>query len=159
MSDAQKPPKSKFVSEVRESVQQAADAGYLCAESVVLGLAKAQKLESSALPAMATVFCSGMARTCGPCGALTGALLGLSLAFGRRGPGEKLDKAYAAAQQLVSEFEREFGARDCKDLLGCDIRTPEGVAKFESGHLYERCDVYVAKAAEIAARIISDHEE
>lgn len=159
MSEAHKPPQSEFVSEVRETVQQAADAGFLCAESVLLGLAKAQKVDSGVVPGMATVLCSGMGRTCGPCGALTGALLGLGLAFGRSGPGETVDKAYAAAQQLVGEFEREFGARDCKELLGCDIRTAEGVAKFERDGLYQRCDVFVATAAKIAARIISERKK
>jgi C_GCAxxG_C_C family probable redox protein len=93
---------------------------------------------------------------CGTCGALTGAMMGLSLAFGRADPRQSVQPAYAATQRLMREFEQAFGARDCHALLGCDLNTPEGQAKFREDRLGERCAEYTGKAAEIAARIISE---
>ena len=147
---------AKFVSDVRESVEASSASGLYCAESVVLALAKAQGVESALLPKMATAFCSGMSRTCGHCGALTGAVMGVSLAFGRSKAGEPMDGLYAATQKLVHEFEQAFGARNCNDLLQCDLGTAEGRARFREKSLHERCAKYTAKAAEIAARIISE---
>lgn len=147
---------SKFVSDVLQSVEAASASGLYCAESVVLALAKAQGVESELLPKLATAFCSGMSRTCGHCGALTGAVMGVSLAFGRSTAGEPMNSLYAATQKLVHEFEQEFGARNCNDLLGCDLGTTEGRIKFCENGLHERCAKYTAKAAEIAARIISE---
>ena len=145
---------SHFVSNVRKSAEEYFDSGLYCAESVVLALAKAQGIESELLPKMATAFCSGMARTCGTCGALTGAIMGISLIFGRREASESVQPSYTATQRLIREFDQEFGARDCSVLLGCDLNTPEGQATFSENHLVEHCVKYTGKAAEIAARII-----
>ncbi len=68
---------SQFITDVRKSVEDSFASGWYCAESVVLALAKAQGVESGLLPKVATAFCSGMARTCGTCGALTGAIMGV----------------------------------------------------------------------------------
>lgn len=146
----------EFVSNVRKAAEESFASGLYCAESVVLALAKAQGIESELLPKVATAFCSGMARTCGPCGALTGAVMGVSLAFGRSSSVEPVQDSYTATQQLIREFEREFGARNCNDLLGCDLGNPEGQLAFREGRLHERCLQYTGKAAEIAARLISE---
>jgi C_GCAxxG_C_C family probable redox protein len=142
--------------EVRRSAEESFASGLYCAESVVLALAKAQGIESEFLPKAATVFCSSMARTCGTCGALTGAMMGISLALGRSQAGEPVQTSYAATQRLIGEFEQEFGARDCHVLLGCDLGTPEGQDTFRENHLGERCAKYTGKAAEIAANILAE---
>jgi 2-aminobenzoate-CoA ligase len=146
---------SQFVSDARQSAEKAFASGLYCAESVVLALARAQGVESDFFPKVATAFCSGMARTRGPCGALTGAIMGVSLALGRSRAGEPVYNAYAATQDLIREFEQEFGARNCDELLGCDLGTPKGQAMFHENRLQERCALYTGKAAEIAASIIS----
>lgn len=145
---------SEFVSSVRQSAEDAFASGLFCAESVVVALARAQGIESELLPKAATAFCSGMARTCGTCGALTGAIMGLGLAFGRTTAADPIQPAYTATQTLFNEFEQTFGARDCHDLLGCNLATPEGQILFREQKLGLRCGQYISKAAEIAARIL-----
>jgi C_GCAxxG_C_C family probable redox protein len=124
---------------VRESAEEYFAGGLYCAESVVLALASAQGIESDLLPRIATGFCSGMARTCGTCGALSGAIMGVSLALGRSDPADSVRRSYAATRRLVGEFEQAFGARDCHVLLGCDLNTPEGQATFRENGLGECC--------------------
>jgi C_GCAxxG_C_C family probable redox protein len=141
-------------SDVRRSVEEALASGLYCAEGVVLALAKAQGVESDLLPKVATAFCSGMAGTCGPCGALTGAVIGIGLALGRSRGEEPTNASYAATQQLIREFVQAFGAKNCHELLGCDLGTPEGQATFRNNRLHERCAEYTGKATEIAARLI-----
>lgn len=145
-----------FVANARASAEASFASGLYCAESVALALAKAQGEDSDLVPRIATAFCSGMARSCGPCGALTGAMMGISLTFGRSSPGEPVKDAYVATQQLIREFEQAFGARDCHVLLGCDLATEEGQATFRDQRLGERCLKYTGKATEIAARIIAE---
>jgi C_GCAxxG_C_C family probable redox protein len=146
--------KSAF--EVRKAAEYSFASGLYCAESVVLSLAKAQGIESDLVPKMATGFCGGMARTCGTCGALTGAIMGIGLVLGRSNRDDSVKDAYLATQRLVAEFEQAFGARDCQVLLGCDLGTPEGQATFRSKSLGERCEEYTGKAAEIAATILAE---
>ncbi len=147
---------SQFVSDVRKSAEESFASGLYCAESVVLALAKAQGVESDLLPKVATAFCGGMSRTCGTCGALTGAIMGVSLTLGRTEASQPVQPSYTATQRLIREFEQEFGSRDCNVLLGCDLGTAEGQTTFRENRLSERCAKYTGKAAEIAARIISE---
>jgi C_GCAxxG_C_C family probable redox protein len=147
---------SQFVSRVRKSADESFASGLYCAESVVLALAKAQGIESDLLPKVATAFCSGMARTCGTCGALTGAIMGVSLALGRSDARESVQPSYTATQRLIRQFEQEFGARDCHVLLGCDLATSEGQAMFRERKLGEHCAEYTGKAAEMAACIVEE---
>lgn len=148
------PEASRLVADVRHLTEAAYDSGLYCAEAVVTGLARAQGIDSELVPKMATAFCSGMSRTCGPCGALTGAVMGLSLSLGRSQPGQPVNAAYAATEELVRTFEQEFGGRNCDQLLGCDIGSPEGQLKFEKEQLYLRCERYTVRAAEIAATLL-----
>jgi C_GCAxxG_C_C family probable redox protein len=147
---------SDFVLNVRRSAEDSFASGLYCAESVVLAVADALGVDSELLPKVATPFCSGMGRMCGACGALTGAIMGVGLALGRSEASESVQPSYAATQRLIREFEQEFGSRDCHVLLGCDLNTPEGQATFRESRLGERCAKYTGKAAEIAARIISE---
>ena len=114
------------IPEVRKSAEESFAAGFYCAESVVLAIAKAEGVNSELLPRIATGFGGGMARTCGDCGALTGAILAVGLALGRSAATESVEPTFAATRRLIEDFEREFGARDCQALLGgCDLATPK----------------------------------
>jgi len=149
---------STTIPEVRKSAEDSFASGLFCAESVVLAIAKAEGIESALLPKVATAFCSGMARTCGTCGALTGAIMGVSLVLGRSSAKDSVQPSYTATQQLIREFEKEFGSRDCRTLLdGCDLDTPEGQAIFKNRELGRRCLQFTGKAAEIAARVIVEN--
>lgn len=148
---------SSSIMKVRKNAEENFKSGFYCAESVLLALARAQGIESELLPKIATAFCSGMAQSCSTCGALTGAVMGISLALGRSTPNESVEPSYAAAQKLIQEFEKEFGDRDCFALLGgCDLKTAEGQAMFEEKKLIEQCVQITGKATEMAARIIAD---
>ena len=145
----------ELIPQVRQWAEQSFGEGLYCAESVLLALARAQGIESELLPRIATAFCGGMARTCGTCGAVTGALMGVSLGSGRSGAGESALPAYDAAQRLIRQFEEEFGSRDCHVLLGCDLGTARGQATFREQQLARRCSQYTGRAAEMAAAILA----
>jgi C_GCAxxG_C_C family probable redox protein len=146
---------SSSIAIVRKNAEESFTSGLYCAESVVLAIARAQGIESDLLPNIATAFCSGLARSCSTCGALTGGVMGISIALGRSTPNESVEPAYTAAQKLIKEFEQEFGESACYALLGgCDLNTSEGREMFEQKRLMERCLQITGKAAEIAARII-----
>ncbi len=131
--------------------------GLLCAESVVTAIAEYHGVDNKLVSKMATAFCGGMARTCGQCGALSGAVMGISLALGRDSKDDTVTEAYEATQELVQRFENEFGARDCHKLLGCDIGTKQGMEQFKSLNLRANCTKYTGKAAEIAVKVLSKY--
>jgi C_GCAxxG_C_C family probable redox protein len=134
-------------------------AGLYCAESVVSTVAENLGIESPLIPGIATGFCSGMARTSGTCGALTGGILGLNLALGRNTSAESVESNYAAVQTLVEKFQENFGSTNCKELLGCNLGTEEGQQAFNAKNLGNRCQKFTGKAAEIAISIIDANQK
>lgn len=149
--------KNKVTSTADEARQLFSD-GLYCAESVLSAIAKSRGIDSELLPRVATAFCSGMARTCGDCGALTGAMMGLSLCYGRGEADESVDKLYGLTQHLISDFEQEFGSRHCHELLGCDLGTEEGKTLFHEKGLRTRCEGYTHRATELASQLILDNK-
>jgi C_GCAxxG_C_C family probable redox protein len=132
------------------------DAGYYCAESVLLALGRELEIESELLPAIATGFSNGVSRTWGTCGAVNGAVLGLNLAFGRRSPGDPVEPNYRAVRGLIGEFSRLCGSTQCSELLACDLDTPEGQRIYKSHNLRVQCREYVGIAARLASGIIAE---
>ena len=81
--------------------------------------------------------------------------MGMGLTLGRTKADASIQPSYTAAQNLIKEFELEFGSRECHVLLGCDLNTQEGQEMFREQGLSAQCTKYTGKAAEIAARILS----
>lgn len=111
------------------------DKGFICAESVLLAVSESCGIKSDLIPGIATGFGSGLARTCGMCGALSGATIAISLVHGRKTENDDLEVTYSMIQELRDEFSKNFGSENCFNLTGCDFNTPEGNIKFKDNHL------------------------
>jgi len=126
-----------------------------CAESVLQALAEENGVTSPLIPKIATGLCSGMGRTGGMCGALSGGVLGLSMMLGRAAPSESVDGSYDATQALISAFREKFGETSCLGLLNCDLATPEGQEHFNSNNQGQtHCLTYVRAVADVASKLL-----
>ena len=119
-------------------------------------MAESKGFQSEFIPKMATGFCSGVSRTGGICGAVSGAIMGLSLLYGRNLPDESVDKCYTAVQKLTDAFTLKFGSTNCRKLTGCDLGTKEGQDTFKSNNTIEQCKNYTEEAAKMVMSIIED---
>ena len=132
------------------------DSGFYCAESVLLAIAEAHGIESDTIPRIATGFCGGLSDSCGLCGAVSGAIMGIGLARGRSSPDESVEGAYATVRRLLSQFEQKFGSTSCAELTGCDLGTPEGQEEFRRKDQGRICREYVVEATRIALELTQD---
>lgn len=143
---------------IDETAQRArehfASRDYYCAESVLLAMAEAHGIQSDFIPRIATGFCSGLARTCRTCGAVSGAMMGLNLLTGRSAPGAPVEENYALVRELLKGFEDRFGSTNCEELTGCDLGTAEGQEFFWANEVFERCRRYTEEATRIAMSLI-----
>lgn len=130
--------------------------GYYCAESVLAAIATSQGIESDLIPKIASAFCSGLAETNGPCGAMTGGVMGLSMCEGRGDIHADRTRLYEKTQQLVQTFEGQFGSTQCTQLLQLQLGTPESKAEYQARNLNIRCEGYVREAARLAAELIRE---
>ena len=130
---------------------------FLCAELVVRELAEAGGRDSEEAVRMAAGFCSGVARTCGQCGAVSGAIMGLGLYAGQTATSGDYDPVYALVQEFLEKFEGAFGSANCFGLIACDFATAEGQKRYAQENKRNDCLEYVVFAVETALSILREH--
>ena len=126
--------------------------GYNCAQSLVLSFADDLKYSKELAQKMAAGFGGGMGKQQETCGAVTGAIMVLGILKGEEvnNNDELKASAYGAVKELIRDFTAEFKTTQCRDLIGCDLNTPEGSAKFKDDKIMENvCAPCVKKAVEI----------
>jgi C_GCAxxG_C_C family probable redox protein len=132
--------------------------GYSCSQAVLVTFAPELGLERESALKISTTFGGGMGHLGEVCGAVTGAFMVLGLKYGRVRADdlETKEKAYARVVEFASEFRRRHGCLSCRELLGCDLGTPEGLQYArEHGLTQSRCPVFVGDAAEIVEKQIA----
>jgi C_GCAxxG_C_C family probable redox protein len=100
-----------------------------------------------------------MARTGETCGAITGGLMviGLRRAKVRPDDDDSRELAYALAQEFMDVFRERNGSLICRELLGVDVGTPEGMAKVRADNLFQTvCPRFVRSASEILEALLED---
>ncbi|MFC1515503.1 C-GCAxxG-C-C family protein [Thermodesulfobacteriota bacterium] len=130
------------------------DSGLFCAESVLLAIAEAKGIQANVIPKIATGFCGGISRTCGMCGAVTGAIMAVNLVFGRNDPAASVEKNYIAVRKMMARFEEKFGSMNCRELIDCDLGTEEGRNDFKAKDLRTECKGFTEEATRIAMSLI-----
>lgn len=91
------------------------------------------------------------------CGACTGALLALGLKFGQADESDIQSrlKTNEVTDRFLAEFKKKNGSYMCKELLGCDLSTEEGIAMAVEKKLFtEFCPKMVESATKIAEDIL-----
>jgi C_GCAxxG_C_C family probable redox protein len=130
--------------------------GYNCAQSVVLTFADDLKFSKELAQKMAAGFGGGMGKQQETCGAVTGAIMVLGLLKGEEvNNNDELKSAtYGAVKDLTRAFVAVYKTTQCRDLIGCDLNTPEGSAKFkEEGIMENVCAGCVKKAVQIVEEL------
>lgn len=113
--------------------------GFNCAESSLLSICRALEINSDAVPNIATGFGAGVSRHGSICGALSGAVMAMGLAEGRKDPkdNDAKIKLYEKAAAFLDKFKTEFGTVDCRELTGCNLLSKEGREKFTNEKIHE----------------------
>ncbi len=119
-------------------------------------MAESKNIHSEILPKISTGFCGGLARTGGLCGAVSGAVMAISLFYGRRSPDEPMEQCYVPVRKMIERFEQKFGSANCRELTGLDLGTEEGRKKFRSDGWIDRCANFTEAAAGMALFIIEE---
>jgi len=131
--------------------------GFSCSQAVAAAFAEELGLDKDNALRISQPFGGGIARRADWCGALTGAFLVIGLKHGRIRAEDAAarDRTYALVQEFIDRFKARHLQTHCKDLLGCDIGTPEGQKIAEEKNLHKtRCEDYVRDAAAILEEIL-----
>ncbi len=126
--------------------------GFNCSQAVFTAFKQDSIDEKTALK-LSTIFGAGVAaQGAGVCGAVSGALMAISLKHGRENL-EAVDaktKTYELGRQFMAKFEEENGSVMCEKLLGINIGTPENMQKANEAGLFKtKCYNLVLSAGKI----------
>lgn len=133
------------------------DEGYHCSQCVFPYLAEQLGMDRAA----ALRLSAGLGGGCfhgDSCGAVTGAILGLSMAYGfdQPGDGTQDEILIARVQELERQFMEQTGSLLCRDLLGgYDKADPDVQIPDEA---YRNCGRYCAIACRIADGLLNTRE-
>ena len=139
-----------------EKAVQYYEGGYLCSQAVLAAYAEEYGLTEEQALKLGTCLGAGM-RKGEVCGACTGALMVLGL---MHNDPKNRKAAYENTVRFLNGFRDANGSYLCNDLLGCDVRTPEGVQYARDHHLFtEFCPMMVESAVEILEEILAAQKE
>ncbi len=136
------------------------DQGANCAQSVVCPFAEELGADRDTCLRAATGFGAGMGRLAGICGAVTGGFMVLGLARGMRRPDEKQAKeeTYGLVREMARRFTAAHSTVVCRELLGVDVGTPEGMAAARGANLFKtRCNGFIVDAVGIVRDILAEN--
>jgi len=132
-------------------------AGYSCSQAMIMAYAERFDIPLETAARLGTGFAGGMAQF-KTCGALTGAVAVIGLAFGSGKPFDSYanDRCAIAVQELSQRFRECQGSVACRNILnrhGIDPSNPEQMKTLrETGP----CQAIVETAQEILEEILAE---
>ena len=134
--------------------------GFNCAQSVFSSYAERFGLDQETALKIAVCFGGGIGQTGRTCGAVSGALMTLGLKYGTTDSQDKEAKAknYERAREFMEKFSTRHHSIMCRELLDCDISTPEGHQYAREHNLFSiRCrSQFIRSAAEILEEMLEE---
>ena len=130
--------------------------GYTCSQAIMAAFGPPLGLDREAALKIASGFGGGMGRLAETCGAVTAAFMVLGLKHGAATADREAKEAiYALVREFAARFKAIHGSILCRDLLGCNLNTPEGLALAQEKKLFSTvCPPYVETAAEILEEML-----
>ena len=131
--------------------------GFMCSQAVLSAYAEQFGLDREAALKVSAAFGGGMGRMGETCGAVTGAFMVIGLKYGRTAieDRESHEKTTRLVREFVDRFKSINGSIVCRELLGCDLSTPDGLKTFVGKNLRDtRCTKFVRDAAQIVEQLL-----
>lgn len=131
--------------------------GMTCSQAMLTAFGEVDGLDIELAARLGRPLGGGMGRSGRTCGALTAAVLLLGLARDDEDEAEARRACFEDVQRLFERFTRLHGSAECRDLLGADWNTAEGLRKIQGENLVRtRCPAFVRDAASILGELLRE---
>jgi len=101
-----------------------------CCESVLLALKDHLPICSDVIPRIGTGIGAGVSLNGLLCGCVSSIAMAIGMKYGRTSAEENPKPVWDRVDAYVAEFRNRFGAVDCRQLTGLDIKTEEGLKNY-----------------------------
>ncbi len=131
--------------------------GFSCSQAVLSAFSDRFGLDKRTSLRISQPFGGGIAHRGETCGAVSGAFMVIGLRFGRTEAEDiqARERTYQAVREFIQRFEKSQGSIICRELLGVDLSSEEGLKLAEEERLFETlCPKFVQNAVEILQKLI-----
>lgn len=145
--------------QMAEEAEKRFRSGYACSQAVFTTFAEGEGMPADVAARIASAFGGGMGRMGHVCGAVTGAFMMIGLKHGNAAAGdtEAKERTHALVRDHAAQFARRHGTIICRELLGCDLSTPESYKRAkDQGVFVKLCPLFVRDSAAILERMLAD---
>lgn len=131
-----------------EMASQMFRGGCACSQAILATYGPALGLPRNTAMQVAAGFAGGM-RLGETCGAVTGALMVLGLRHASEHSETAAGRAdvYARVLEFQKRFQNQHGSLICRQLLGVDVSTPEGMKQAREQNLFQTTCVRIVESA------------
>ena len=119
--------------------------GNNCSVSVFRSLSEMSDDHGTIDPSIAMGFGGGMGKNGLVCGAVSAGIM----AIGLQAKGRKKAEVYELVDTFLTDFKGRFGTVNCRELLGADLKTEEGMDYLKTEGR-KKCSEFVRYAADKA---------
>lgn len=131
--------------------------GFNCTQAILSTYCEQFGLDRETALKLSCPFGAGMGCMAETCGAVTGAFMLIGLKYGKCFEEDTVSKdiSYRLVREFTERFKEVNGSISCKELLQCDISTPEGSSNAKSIGLCNRlCPGFVKDSARIIEELL-----
>lgn len=129
---------------------------YNCCESVLLTLMDFLEIDSEIIPRIGTAIGAGVSLNGLLCGSVSSVAMIIGIKYGRNSSEENPQPVWDIMDGYVAAFKDRFGAVNCRELTGLNLKTKEGLKEyFARVHDYEcteRLKFAIEKVVELFSR-------
>ena len=122
--------------------------GNNCSVSVFRSLSETSDGHGTIDPSIAMGFGGGMGKNGLVCGAVSAGIM----AIGLQAKGRKKADVYKLVDTFITDFKDHFGTVNCRELLGADLKTEEGMDYLKTEGR-KKCKEFVRYAADAVDKI------
>ena len=109
--------------------------GMTCSQAVLTSFGPKVGIDRSAAKALGRPLCGINIGKHGVCGYISGAAIVLGMSRNKDDEAAARKATTAAVDTLCQQFKAKHGSLRCKDLVGADMRTPEGLKAVRENNL------------------------
>lgn len=132
--------------------------GLDCSQQVLASVSEELKITKEDGYKVASAFGAGMGHA-DTCGCVTGALMALGLKYGhsKSNDVETKERLIQKKQEFEAEFKKQHKSCICREILGADLTTPDGMKQIQENKLLETiCPKLVVSSSQILKRLLSE---
>lgn len=144
------------MSRVEKALEQFAT-GCNCCQSITTAFGPDYNLDSQKALKIGAAFGGGMARLGNTCGAVSGALMIIGMAFRNTDleDAENKEQVYEIGRRFLNKFVELHNTVMCRELIGIDMNDEQDLQRArETGIFEDKCPNFVKTAAQLLENIL-----